>query len=1689
MKWLKQALKWLKEFYLGNPEDPERKESKGMAFWHKYSIPITAVVVLSALIFAVLVPYARRQTPALRGETLATSIALDASGFEEFNTVLLTGAHWLNESQVRDGLTITPAKDFTVTALGEDTFEISIPSPGKDPLELVFTEPYGGNKFSIMVNYLSLQVEFVGLNPDNFDISDLITLRLSDTVELEALQEHLSIEPYTPFEMFFQDNLAYLRLDYPLQYNTHYTITVSKGLVSMDDSQALLEDVHLSFDTQKKGFSVSMSNAAVKMLTQRDTVELTFDTMIMPNQPVESASMEVALYQFATLDDYLKWAEKYSIENVDLSSLKKLSSQTHELEASIHTVTLENPGIGGYLVVAETVDPISGDVYRFRKAFCVTDLSVYAQTSGTKTLVWVNNSVTGEPLPGYEVEFRYYNRDTVLAGGTTGADGVTVLRCEGDREDRSLTRVITLKDPDGKLVYVDNTNVLNRYNSGLRENRFYSFFMLDRPIYRPTDEINFWGFVRAWSGNTGPRPQTVTVTLGEGYLDQTIELPVQPDGTFQGRLTLEQVRSSHYELSVRLADVPSSYDPEGKGYTLAYEYVQVKDYQKPMYVINVDQDKEFYRPGEDVTLSVSPTFYDGTPMPYFDMELMLRSGVYGEYGDAIKITTDARGVATHTFPANQKKGRSGWLPATGGYMVKISEDGENIEYRDSYRYLPADTMVAGRVEEVAGTGKLRLQMDSALVKHDHLKTLKDLDSIQSNDYWDTYGYNDTQTTALKGASKDVDVAVTVQYSYYEEVQVWRENSWSASSQYTNTWEQRSGSNSYNIRTKDGTFTLDDLTDIPYDYKHYFSLDVTLDYTDAKGTPCSSSFYWYNDRRSPEEGETRTVSPGFHFAVRDAAGKNKLGEYRSYMTYDEASFGDGETMHFSLLYQGEPVANKGRILYSVIQGEIEDHGITNQNSLLFTQKIANANSVNVVAAYFDGTTVWPIRNTIISFNKESITLNVEVTPDKETYGPGDKVTLNVKVTDAAGKGVAGTTCLSIVDEAVFALQEQYITALSDLYADFYFDHYHIPKYATGKGDFTHEYGMGDGGKGDGGDISFLDNLRKNFRDTALFRAVRTNADGVATTTFTLPDNVTSWRITGVSIGDNLYAGQSKANFISTQPFFVSPVISTKYIDGDDIAMLVQGHGVALNQKSKIAYTVNIKGDGVNETRKVENLAYRSNQINFGKLPQGEYTVTVSAKTGTYSDAVELPLAVINSNLELVINKVLDLSKPFEVNAVRYPVTLTFYDKNHGAYYDSVSSLLTHYCMWSSQRMSRFVAKRALSQYMEPDQIPMHIRADANAIASDMQNPDGGIGSAPGNPSDPVITTKVLIVAKDQFNLNLMADYFEGIIDSNNKNPDTLAACYLGLAVTGRDVYSAVMERFPTASPSQKGYYIAALTYLGRETEALALYGEHIAPNMVDAGLGRHYKSTDGATAEKIQANIQVNTAGVWIAASCLHHPDADAISTYFAQACWRINTLFEAMIYVTHYDKEVIATGLTYSVNGKETKMDLGLWGQRSLVLNKSQLASFKLVDVPENLVARAYFIGEPSEVDITPSDSFTIEKTIEEISKDRYKITLTLNFKADAPLGMYDISDWVPSNMRLYSIDRTNRGEGSYWWYTFSTEGQKLYTRIYRSEKTNKINLQYTTQRTYDAEAVFDSAYAIHGETGDNNLTPRSVLK
>src|SRR5262249_27556560 len=181
------------------------------------------------------------------------------------------------------------------------------------------------------------------------------------------------------------------------------------------------------------------------------------------------------------------------------------------------------------------------------------------------------------------------------------------------------------------------------------------------------------------------------------------------------------------------------------------------------------------------------------------------------------------------------------------------------------------------------------------------------------------------------------------------------------------------------------------------------------------------------------------------------------------------------------------------------------------------------------------------------------LTISVTPDKPEAGPRDQVSYTVKATDFSGKGVRAEVGLALVDKAVLSLADDPNPTFKQAF---------YTKRPLGV--FTSQsltalvdrvtLKLQPGDKGGGGGVNSDVLIRRNFPDTAYWNpSVVTGDDGTAKVTLTLPDNLTTWRMTARGLTADTRVGQATADLAATRPLLIRPALPRFLTAGDKLAI--------------------------------------------------------------------------------------------------------------------------------------------------------------------------------------------------------------------------------------------------------------------------------------------------------------------------------------------------------------------------------------------------------------------------------------------------------------------------------------------------------------------------------------------------------
>lgn len=815
-----------------------------------------------------------------------------------------------------------------------------------------------------------------------------------------------------------------------------------------------------------------------------------------------------------------------------------------------------------------------------------------------------------------------------------------------------------------------------------------------------------------------------------------------------------------------------------------------------------------------------------------------------------------------------------------------------------------------------------------------------------------------------------------------------------------------------------------------------------------------------------ENENATYSIKINYTYPDGFTGNKsiyawqrgnyVDEYK-YFSADKVYLKENETAKLTLTAES---VKSARMLYIVSTDRINKMGVTTDDELEVKMTKELIPNCIVSGAFFDGKTIYKIGNANLSFNSEDRELNIDIKTDKETYRPGEKVKAVAKVTDINGEPVQCNFLFSVVDEA--ALFDSYE---EDILYKIYEPREYFP--ITFTSDAYECYG-GDGGGGG-------DEIRDTFADVLAFKSLYTDKNGEANIEFAVSDDLTSWRITGIAVSNDIKAGKAIKNITTSIPFFVNQVVSKKYTVNDDISFSarVAANGIALLSSSNISYNAKLFTNDGKLVRTDTKEANPSDTVifNFGKIDAGKYRLRISASSGDNKDEIEKEIEVIESLHEISLAKEINISEIENLNVIKYPMRLMMFDRNNSLYYKTLAKILEKSNGGTNeQAVAKNYTYKKLNEFYGKELY----NTDFNTV---LQEYDGGARKLESE-EDALFTAQVIANADEYLNSASAEQYFYRIIDDNSSSANDVTAAYMGLAALKAPVLTDIkylLENNNGLEVLDKINLIDALAYIGDYKSATEYYEKEIKPIM-----------TTTADSKSISPEYETlyyqATSRILPALSLTGHEDFEAVLKYILENDTdEYIPVMDLISFVSRYNPtEKCKSKITYTLDGEKVNVDFSKEKIRILELNKAQFDTFKVEKIKGEVNAIVEYIGNVSDIDKN-DESIKIIKTISEGELGEYStVTLDIHF-SDTKEGDYILDDVVPTSSRYVStVSNTDN------YYLSQQEGQRVKFRIYPREKNN-ITITYKIRNIFSGEFGAEQAYITNrtGKVfglGNNNL-------
>jgi uncharacterized protein YfaS (alpha-2-macroglobulin family) len=781
------------------------------------------------------------------------------------------------------------------------------------------------------------------------------------------------------------------------------------------------------------------------------------------------------------------------------------------------------------------------------------------------------------------VEVGVYARDGLLiSSGQADEDGI--YRAEVSRDPQPLI-VVAHEGNDITAAGLSNEWISPRgywydwWRPAPQVQRYAIYIYTDRPIYRPGHTVHFKAIVRTDDDallGVPPAGTTVTVRLRDARdnVVRTIYLFTNEFGTVSSLFRIaEGAMLGDYKIEVTV---------DGESHRQVFK---VQDYRKPDYQVAVSADAASYVAGDVIRVNVDTQYFFGEPVP--NAQVVVRRYEldyiwYDVYAEDITGKTDANGRFSFTVPA------------------EIGPYGREVYWWSALR------QSTWGVEVTVDDGSHQTVSGFAVVK-----VFNAAEKIRV----DTRGY-------LKTPGQPFDVTASAVAISGEPV---------------------SGRN-LRLQLRQWNPGAGDYTTVVQ------SVELT---TDANGLARTS---------------LTVEQPGYyqvHLAGRDRKGNETSYDSWLYVFSDTARWGSRSNNGLTIAADRDTYAPGdtatlliessfgGPALLTFERGTVRREQLVNLTPPItrVDVPIQPDDAPNIFVAV----SAWQPQDTTLkeemyyslpdaqlrtarvklSVPPTDKALTITLTPDKPVYAPREDATFTLRVTNARGEPVSAEVSLALVDEAIFSLSDELSGPVFDA---FYhergsrvstFDSMALERWLVNDGCWG---GCRGGGGGDGYGPG---NPRSNFPDTAAWiPEIRTDANGEAVVTFTLPDNLTSWRLTAKAVTTDTQVGETFVNIVTKQEIIVRPLLPRTLTAGDqvEVSAIVHNYGeerremvVGVEAGPRDRLLLRIAGE-VTQTITLDPGERRVVGWTAMAVEAGEAEVTVWARAEAASDAVRMSIPI-------------------------------------------------------------------------------------------------------------------------------------------------------------------------------------------------------------------------------------------------------------------------------------------------------------------------------------------------------------------------------------------------------------------------------------------------------------------------------
>jgi len=957
--------------------------------------------------------------------------------------------------------------------------------------------------------------------------------------------------------------------------------------------------------------------------------------------------------------------------------------------------------------------------YRAYTVLLVSDMALITKTSRGHLLAYTADRDKGQPVPGSQVTT--WRQKKQAAQFKTDGQGLGEARiaAAAGKEEAEATEEQTYSAYGSEWVLAqhgDDVALVAPYSLNVSSDpsRDWSGYVYtDRPVYRPGDTVHFKVILRKQDGDRLllPSEREVEVKIDDPARNTILQksYPLSPFGSLNGSLNLPANAALGY-CAISLS----------KGYISGG--FQVEEYKKPDYFVKVTPEVPRVLQGTSIKATIEARYYFGEPVAGAKVKYVVHTQRSYYFGEEEEEEEEAEGPTTggggdegtpgdsRYFFGEQILEEEGKLDANGRLVVTIpTRVEEKYKIDTEYRVEARVTDAAGR--EIAG----------------------------HNGFLATYGPFHMDVTPQSYVYRQSDNGqFTVRALDYDKHPV-------ATAVHIELVSYRYRGEDRVLQSADAQTSADGLARVQLALPEsgFFAVRATAS-TSVGRDVTGSTWVWVagKEEQTWAEGESRTLQ----------------------LIADKASYKVGDVAH---------VLINGAIANSTIL-------LTTEGTGILTKKLVHAAEANITVdvpitvdsqpnVFVSAVFVWDNEayEGSKSLNVPAVErrLNIEITPVKQQFQPGEAASYNITAKDWTGKPVEAELSVGVVDDAVYAVEPD---TSGDIVRAFYGQRESMVRTETSLEFYFH----GEAGKRemelarlapppppsphqhDLAQVKATEfvqpKIRKAFPDTAFWQAdVKTDAQGQATAKLSFPDSLTTWRTTVRAITEDTRGGWAVNRVLVRKNLMVRLAVPRFFRAGDQVTVSAIVHNYLESEKTA-RVSLEVAGleivDGA--TRDVTVPLRGEAKVDWRVRTAAGSTsakLLTKALTNEESDAMELTLPVIPFGVKQTINasgaisedsaeRSAEIDFPATADAASRTIDVEISPSITGTIFGSLEYLTSFPYGCTEQTMSSFLPNVVVASALRDLKIksaidPAKLKAQVDAGLErlyDFQHEDGGWG---------------------------------------------------------------------------------------------------------------------------------------------------------------------------------------------------------------------------------------------------------------------------------------------------------------------------------------------------------------------------